>query len=154
MSAAATVAAAVPVSVQGLTWTGGLLAILNLLVGGFGVAWLKSRPAMRKIDKDADQKLRDDLIHRVEKLERKLDEERASHESIVALMRHRMNNSDQCIEALLLVLDDDDLPPKVKRAVAAIKVMRERQRTDEALEKATINAARIAVAGAAKEEAE
>jgi hypothetical protein len=134
----------IPTTVTNFTWSAffGLLAVI-INGSAFGI-WLKTRPTNRKLDIDADQRLREDLISRVEKLERKLDEERAQHEAVVSIMRHRLNNSDQCIEALLLVLDDDDLPPKVKRAVTAIKQMRDRQRSEEAVEKATIQAARIA----------
>lgn len=137
----------IPTTVTNFTWSaffGLVVAVINGTALGW---WIKTRPNMRKLDQDADQRLRDDLIARVDKLERKLDEERAQHEAVVSIMRHRLNNSDQCIEALLLVLDDDDLPPKVKRAVTAIKAMRERQRSDEALEKATIQAAQIAARG-------
>lgn len=133
----------IPTTVTNFTWSaffGLVVAVINGTALGW---WIKTRPNMRKLDQDADQRLRDDLIARVDKLERKLDEERVQHDAVLAIMRHRLNNSDQCIEALLLVLDDEDLPPKVKRAVATIKLMRERQRTDEALEKATIHAAQI-----------
>jgi len=144
-------AAAVPVSIHGFSLNSALLMIIAIINGTAVGHWIKNRPAMRKLGKEADEKLRDDLILRIEKLEQKLDEERASHDAVVSLMRHRLNNSDQCIEALLLVLDDDDLPPKVKRAVAAIKAMRERQRSDEAIEKATIHAARIVATASAEE---
>ena len=133
----------IPTTVTNFTWSaffGLVVAVINGTALGW---WIKTRPNMRKLDQDADQRLRDDLIARVDKLERKLDEERVQHDAVLAIMRHRLNNSDQCIEALLLVLDDEDLPPKVKRAVTTIKLMRERQRTDEALEKATIHAAQI-----------
>lgn len=124
---------------------GAVFGFLNLLgIGGILTAWVKLRPRMRELEKAAEEKLRDDLIARVERLERRLEEERTQHEATMSIMRHRLTNSDQCIEALLLVLDDDDLPPKVKRAVNAIKAMRDRQRGEEALEKATIQAAALA----------
>lgn len=133
----------VTTTVTNFTWSA-LFGLLAVVINGTGLGiWLRTRPNMKKLEVDADQRLRDDLLTRVEKLERKLDEERAQHEAVVSIMRHRLNNSDQCIEALLLVLDDDDLPPKVKRAVTAIKEMRVRQRETEAIEKATIAAAKI-----------
>jgi len=137
----------IPTQVTNFTWSAFFGLLLTVINGTAVGIWLKTRPVSRKIEVDAHQRLRDDLIGRVDKLERKLDEERAQHEAVVSIMRHRLDNSDQCIEALLLVLDDDDLPPKLKRAVTAIKAMRERQRFDEALEKATIHAANVAAMG-------
>jgi hypothetical protein len=75
-------------------------------------------------------------------LERKLDEKEAQHAAEMAIMRHRVNNSDQCLDALLLLLEQS--PGKVREAVAMIKDMRAKQREAEAAEKAAFHAANIA----------
>lgn len=137
---------AIPVAVHGFTWTTALVGLLNLLVGGALVSWIRSRPSIKQIEQTAEDKLRTDLIARVDKLEKKLDEERALHEAQIAIMRHRLNNSDQCIDALLMLLETS--PDKVSKAVGMIKQMRERQRRAEAEEKAAFHAANVARAGA------
>lgn len=138
---------AAEVTVTGWTWTTKLVALLNVMVGGgIGAAWIRSRPKMRELEKSAEERLRDDLINRVEKLERKLDEERTQHEAVVTLLRHRLNNSDQCIDALLMLLEA--APDRVPEAVSKIKEMRARQRTDEAIEKGAYLGAKTAAAGA------
>jgi len=132
---------AIPVALHGFTWTTALVGLLNLLVGGALVSWIRSRPRLKEIEVDADSDLRKDLLKRVETLERKLDEERAIHEAQIAIMRHRLNNSDQCIDALLMLLETS--PDKVSEAVGMIKEMRARQREAEAQEKAAFHAAKI-----------
>jgi hypothetical protein len=133
---------AIPVAVHGFTWTTALVGLLNLLVGGGLVAWIKQRPRMKEIQANADERLRTDLITRVEKLERKIDAERDRYEALIAIMRHRLNNSDQCIDALLMLLET--APERVADAVSMIKEMRSRQREAEAAEKAAFHAANIA----------
>jgi hypothetical protein len=136
---------AIPVAVHGFTWTTALVGLLNLLVGGALVSWIRSRPQLRQIETSSEEKLRSDLLHRVETLERKLEEKEAIHAAEMAIMRHRVNNSDQCLDALLLLIEQS--PAKVKEAVAKIKEMRRTQREAEAAEKAALLSANIARAG-------
>ncbi len=128
---------------------GAVFGLLNLLLGGGVVtAWIKLRPKMREVNASAEEKLRDDLIARVTKLEgdatvreRERDTERARHEAELGMMRHRLNNADQGIEALLLILDDDDLPERLKVKVQRIRDLRARQKDAEERERDTIRAA-------------
>lgn len=136
---------ALPEAVHGFPWATVLFALANLLCGGAFVAWVKSRPRLKEIEQSTEEKLRADLLTRVEKLEQKLEEKEAQHAAEMAIMRHRVNNSDQCLDALLLLLEQS--PGKVKDAVARIKDMRARQREAEATEKAAFHAAAIARAG-------
>ena len=149
-------------NVPGFSWTAALFGLLNLLIGGALVAWIRQRPQMRQLETGSEEKLRADLLARVETLERRLDEERAArqkdeeqarqaadelrrqHERITAIMRHRLNNSDQCIDALLLLLET--APDRVAEAVARIKELRSTQRVAEAVEKAEYHADNIAAA--------
>ncbi|UAK24172.1 hypothetical protein [Sphingomonas nostoxanthinifaciens] len=154
------------VAVTGFSWSATLLTVLNLLVGSALVTWLKLRPKMAEIEQTADDRLLTTLTTRVEQLERKLDEERQlaasdrrsleqkleaerqRHEAEIALQRHRANNSDQCLDAMILLLKNaDELPEKVKRAIASVEEMRARQKAEEALEKGAIAGAKLAAVG-------
>jgi hypothetical protein len=136
-----------PVSVHGFNWTAALVGLLNVLFGGALVSYVRSRPRLKEIEQSAEDKLRNDLLTRVEKLEQKIDAERERYEALIAIMRHRLNNADQCIDALLLLLKNST-DPQTQRAVAMIEEMRARQRDAEATEKAAFHAANIARSGA------
>lgn len=147
----------VAVAQQGWSISSYLLAALNVLFGtgtlGALAVWLKTRPKMREISQTAEDKLRDDLMKRVDKLEADAsaaallrEAERTRHEAELAIMRHRVNNSDQCLDALLLLLKT--APEKVDQAVRHIEAMRERQRTEIAAEKGAQAGAALAVAAA------
>ncbi|WP_174286620.1 hypothetical protein [Sphingomonas bacterium] len=134
----------------GWSWTTVGVGLLNLLVGGALVAWIKQRPKMRELEQNAEGKLRDDLMERVRKLEADAtaqaalrEAERARHEAEMKIMRHRVNNSDQCLDALLLLLKT--APEKVNQAVQHIEEMRTRQRGEIAAEKGAQAGAQVAV---------
>lgn len=145
---------AVPVAVQGWTWTSSLMAIANLLIGGLLVQVVRTRPALKKIANEREANLLTEraeqmeaMQRRLEAMEAKMEHERARHQAERALDRHRLNNMDQCFNALFMMFDTS--PEKAADAIAAIKTMRERQMEAEALEKATIHAAIINQTGAA-----
>ena len=133
---------------------GAIFGLLNLLLGGGVVtAWVKLRPKMRELEQTAEGKLRDDLMDRVRKLEADAstqaalrEAERARHEAEMSIMRHRVNNSDQCLDALLLLLKT--APEKVDQAVHHIEAMRARQREEIAAEKGAQAGAQVAVTSA------
>ncbi len=166
------------VAVSGISWTTVLVGVLNLLVGGALVAWIKQRPKMRELATAADEKLRDDLLLRVgkvedqlekeragrekdrreleQKIERqrelyelKLDAERARHEAAEMLSRHKVRNLEQCLSAFLWMAEKrSDNIPEV---VAEIRRMRAEQEAAEAAEKGAVAGAKIiAATGAAK----
>nr|AGU09929.1 hypothetical protein [uncultured organism] len=145
---------ALPVAVHGFTWSAGLLSLLNLIVGGAVVAWIKQRPRMRELEQTGEKTLQDGLLARVTALEAantnqslRFEAERAQHEATMAVMRHRLNNMTMCLDALLLLIEQD----ATKAADAAVKIreMRARQMAAEAAEKATVHAATITAAAAA-----
>lgn len=151
-------ASPVAVAVHGWSTSAVLLALLNVLFGtgtlGALAVWLKTRPKMREVTLTADERLREDLMKRVEKLEADAaaaaivrEAERVRHEAEIAIMRHRVNNSDQCLDALLLLLKTS--PEKVDQAVQHIEAMRARQRDEIALEKGAQAGAKVAAAAAA-----
>lgn len=134
-------AEAIPVS-TGFTWTAaGAWASFAALLGLLGVVVRQYVP-LRKTNLDADQKLREDLLQRVEKLEAQLERQQVRHSAERALDRHRLNNVTQCFDALLLLIET--APEKAAEAVVKIKEMRKAQLIAEAEEKAIIRAADIA----------
>lgn len=137
----------VPVHV-GFTWTSGLLALANLLIGGVFVALIKTRPALKKIANEREANLLTERAAEMEAMRAELaavradmERQRAMHEAERALDRHRLNNFDQCFNALFMMFETS--PEKAAEAIAAVKSMRARQMEAEALEKATIHAAAI-----------
>ena len=132
------------VSVSGFSWTTVFTLLLNLLVGGALVGWIKTRPKMRELEQTAEERFIDTLSKRVSNLEDDLKNERIRHDAEASLLRHRANNSDQCLDALLLLLESmDDLPDRVKRALGSVKEMRVRQKQEEALEKGAMKGAQL-----------
>lgn len=111
-----------------------VLALLGVIVRQI-VPW-------RKQAAEAEARLRDDLIRRVERLERQIDRERTKHEAERALGRHELKNINQCFDALLLLIEM--APERAAESVAKIKEMRAGQVQAEAKEKAIIRAAEIA----------
>jgi hypothetical protein len=127
------------------------VGLLIVLVGGALVAWIKNPAPIRKLAKEAEEKLRDDLIPRVEKLETKVDTERDRHHAELAamhadcdaeirIMRHRVNNLTQCFDAFVMMARKI---PEALDVVQSVVEMRERQIIAEAAEKSGIEAAKI-----------
>jgi hypothetical protein len=133
----------IPTVVQGFNWTSAgawasFLALLGIIVRQVG-PW-------RSQSISAEQRLRDDLLRRVEKLERELDRKETRHQAERSLDRHKLNNIGQCFDAMIIMLEA--APEKVNEIVCRIKEMRQRQLEAEAIEKATIHAAEVAFAEA------
>lgn len=130
----------IAVETHGFSWTaGGAWTAVVLL---FGIIVRQVGP-WRKQSIDAEQRLRDDLLRRVEKLEKVLDRERAKHDAERALDRHKFANVAGCFDALLMMLEA--APERLPDILPKIKEMRARQLEAEALEKATIHAAEMAM---------
>jgi DNA repair exonuclease SbcCD ATPase subunit len=150
--------ATIPVSMSGITWTTVLVGVANLLIGGFGVAWMRSRPKMHEIDKTAEAKLIDALSARVDKLETALTEQRDHYERKLELLattydedkrisRHELNNVKMRFKALVMLLKRLPEPPAMLIAILAdIETMETEQMRAEALEKGARSGARVAAA--------
>lgn len=109
----------------------------------------------RKISVDAETVFRDGLVARVQKLEddlRRKDQEteqrRRVHDAERAVDRHRINNLQQCFDAMLMMIDA--APEKASEIVTKIREMRAEQLKAEAMEKAAIHEAAINAAGPGK----
>lgn len=128
-----------PIQVNaGFGWTaaGAWTAAIALL----GIIARQVNP-WRKQTIEADQQLRGDLMERVVKLERALDEAHVRHEAERALDRHRLNNALQCLDALFLMFET--APERASEVIAKVKEMRGKQLEAEAIEKGAIHAAAI-----------
>jgi hypothetical protein len=121
-----------------------MVGLLNLLVGGALVAWIKQRPKMKELQGSAQDKLVDDLMGRVTKVEEllesqrkeyesRLEKEKMLHEAEIRIMRHRMNNLDQCLTMLLVLIEQD--PAKAQAAAIKVREMRALQESREVLER-------------------
>lgn len=133
-------AIAVKSATGGYTAIGALGTFVVSLLGLIGL-WVKFGPKWREIAVSAEQGFRDDLISRLEKVEKTLEIERAQHEAERSLDRHKFNNLSQCFDAVMLMLEAT--PEKAPEIVVRIKEMRATQLQAEALEKAAIHAARM-----------
>ena len=157
----------VPVQITGWGWNTAFLLLLNIIGGGIGVALIKRKPALNKIANEREANLlheraaemdsmRDRMKamesrlekqaaeHRAEKLawEARIEERERLYEADMALARHRVNNLDQSLQALLMLIEQD--PAKAAEAAAKVRKMREEQLVREATEKATIYSSKIA----------
>lgn len=122
-------------AVSGFTWTaagawGTFLALLAVIVRQVG-PW-------RQISASTEQRLREDLLARVNKLEKVLDRERAIHAAERRLEGHKLANITQCFDALLMLIETN--PERASDVVQRVREMRDNQVRAEALEKATLQA--------------
>jgi uncharacterized membrane protein len=129
------------------TWTTVLVGILNLLVGGALVSFIRSRPSLKKIDADREANLlserakeMQEMRERIRKLEQVQEAKDRLNEAKEALSRHRFGNLNQAFEALLMLLKKG-VP--VEDAVAEIERLRTEQVAREQAEAATIRSAAI-----------
>lgn len=116
-------------------------ALILAAISLFGILIRQIGPWKRQADEAAEH-LRDDLLRRVQRLEKTLDRERLRHNAERSLDRHRLNNVTQCFDAMLLLIEMN--PDKASEVVHKIKEMRSSQILAEAEEKAIIRAAEIA----------
>lgn len=152
-----------PGAANTFNWTTVFVGILNLLVGGALVSFIRSRPALRKIDADREANLlserakeMQEMRQRIENLEaeqRRKDEKHEADqtrkdklmEAERALYRHQINNLDGAFSALLMLLKKG---VSVEEAVDAVEKMRAEQLARETVEKAALRA--LEVKGAAE----
>lgn len=84
---------------------------------------------------------RDEMGDRIARLEKMLTRQQQRHNAERALDRHRLNNINQCFDAMILLLKAN--PDRSAEAIALIEEMRGKQMIAEAEEKAIIRAAEM-----------
>ncbi|WP_242183060.1 hypothetical protein [Sphingomonas sp. CARO-RG-8B-R24-01] len=126
-----------------------------VLGGGVLASWIKNRPKMREIERNAETKLRDDLIARVERLETRVEETRsfyerkierlqADYEAAQRIARHELANAKMRFRALIMLLKRlPDPPDGLAMILIDIENMELEQAKNEALEKGVVSAAKI-----------
>jgi mannitol-specific phosphotransferase system IIBC component len=142
----------------GFTWTTVFVGLLNLLVGGALVSFIRSRPSLKKIDADREANLLSERakemqemrvrIERMEEEQRRKDEKHEAEQARMgrlfeaerALYRHQINNLDGAFSALLMLLKKG-VP--VEEAVEAVEKMRAEQLARETIEKAALRALEV-----------
>jgi hypothetical protein len=135
-------------SIRAGVWTGVILAaigVVSLVVRQWGPWQIIARDT-RRADMEGMGKRIAELESRLDRQtaqhEVKLEQERAQHAAELQIMRHRMNNLDQCLTMLLALIELD--PAKARESASRVRQMRERQEALEVAEKGAIAAARIA----------
>lgn len=116
------------------------------------VALIKGWPAIADAALKAKMALGDRRVSRIEKLESKIEEQRASYEAEIGILRHDLNNVRACFDMLLALIEA--APEKASEHVARIKAIRDKQDANQTTEKAAIKAARIIAASGGAQEAE
>ena len=139
-----------------LDLTPGAVGIWVLVFALFG-ALIKVWPAIKKLQNESDQSLRDILLARIEKLEKRIDNITAHHAlerelsaTEIGVMRHRMNNESQSVDALLHIIETG--AENIATEVPRITEQRARAAETFANEMNTITAARLRIAAAAAQE--
>lgn len=125
------------------------IATLGAVFGAMITALIRSWVPLRKIETDAESKLRDDLIGRIRELEKRSDLRDQLHAAELALVRHRLNNESQTVDALLTLLRTSDSISN--ETLESIMKNRERNAEIFAQEMNTITAARLAAAANTKD---
>jgi hypothetical protein len=145
----------VPIAVaqSGFPWTAVLMGLLNLLIGGVLVAFVKAWPNLRKINNERDANLLTEraadmerMRARVGLLEGKIDEQEARHEADRSVDRHRINNLQACLNAVLMLIEAT--PDRAAEISVKIREMRASQMATEAAERSAIHQAKILAAKA------
>jgi uncharacterized membrane protein YhiD involved in acid resistance len=136
-----------PIAVQahGFSWTAaGAWATFLVLLSALGLLVRMIGP-WKKQTTDAEDKLRGDLMARVDKLEKALEQKDKLHAAERSLDRHKIRNLNQCLDAVLMILET--APEKTVEVVGKVRAMREAQLQAETAEAAAIHAAEIAATG-------
>jgi hypothetical protein len=128
------------------------LAVLGVaLLALIGVVVRQFVPYRRQAH-EAEAKLREDLIRRVERLETKLERQQVRHEAEKRLLTHKHRNMTANFDSMLMMLETS--PDKVPEIVAAIKKQRASQMIAEAKEAAIISAIEMEIEAALEREAD
>ena len=137
-------------SIRAGVWTGVILAaigVVSLVIRQWGPWQIIARDT-RRADMEGMGRRIADLESRLDRQtvqhEAKIEQERAQHAAELQIMRHRMNNLDQCLTMLLALIELD--PERARDSAARVRQMRERQEANEVAEKSAIAAARIGAA--------
>jgi signal transduction histidine kinase len=134
------IGSAVVASVERAPWGWVLtLAVITAIIKGW--------PAIQDAATRAKTALGDRRMSRIEKLEAKLEEQRASFEAEISILRHDLRNAETCLDLLLTLLETS--PEKAAAHALRIKDLMEKRAAAQVQEKAAIRAARIISAGQA-----
>jgi hypothetical protein len=135
-------------SIRAGVWTGVVLAgigVISLIIRQWG-PWQVIAGTQRRADIEGMGKRIAELEARLDRQsvqhEAKIEQERREHAAELQIMRHRMNNLDQCLTMLLALIELD--PERARDSAARVRQMRERQEANEIAEKGAIAAARLA----------
>lgn len=120
-------------------------ALLFMAVATYWKILPKLKEITNKREIDLLEKRGEDMksmSERLDKVEAERNADRKAHEAEVVLLRHRLNNVTQCLDALIMLIEA--APDKSAKHIEMIKKMRGQQRAEEALEKGAVIGASLA----------
>lgn len=150
---------AVPVAVTGFTWSAGLLALLNVFIGGLLVAIVRTWPSIRKLANEREANLLEERAHEMEgmrkrlaKLEVQIERKDKIHDAERAYDRHRINNLDTALKAFFILVRRH--PDDAAGAASEVEAMRATQIEGEKRESLALRdlVARLTTSQAGEEE--
>ncbi len=138
----------IPVAITGFSWSSALLVLLNLFVGGLGVAFIRSRAPVKKIIADREANLlaerakeMSSMRERIEALEKKL----ALSDEELRVVRHDLANANHSLDIFIALIEAN--PDRAAEHAGRVKKYREEGRTTIAAEKAALAKVRVSQIG-------
>lgn len=135
-------------SIRAAVWTTAILSgigVISLIIKQWG-PWQIIAGDQRRADIEGMGKRIAELEARLDRqtteYATKIEQKEVAHAAEMQVVRHRMNNIDQCFTMLLALIELD--PSRASEAAARVRQMRERQEANEVTEKSAITAARLA----------
>lgn len=139
------------VAIHGISTGTLLISGIQVLFGsGITVAIIRAIPSLKKIANEREANLLSERAEEMERMRARMDAVEAAAKTAsseaerqIALLqaeraidRHRINNVTQCLDALILLIEQD--PTKASDAASRIKKMRADQMAAEAAEKGAV----------------
>lgn len=127
------------VGVSGLSFIGSGAGVA-IWIAALGIVGLLIRQIApwRTQASDAEARLRDALIARVDRLEKRQDRQQTRHDAEKRLLTHKLRNMTANFDSMLMMLEMN--PDRASDVVTAIKDQRARQMVAESQESAAIYA--------------
>lgn len=137
---------AINLGAAGVSWTTVLVGVLNLLVGGAIVAFIKSRPALRKIDADREANLLSERAKEMQEMREQIGELGARLEVALEelrVVRHDLANANQSLDLFIALIEAN--PERAAEHAAKVKKSREQAQERLAVEKEAVLSTRLAM---------
>lgn len=133
----------VPVTISGgaFTWTTAFVALLNVLVGGALVAFIRARAPMGKIKAEREANLMTSMSKRIDALEAHL----ALAAEELRVVRHDLANANTSLDMFIALIETN--PERAAEHAKRVKAYRDETSKRIGEEKAALTKARVAQIG-------